>query len=68
MNRMFFANLIDLSFILFLLSLRIIHFKNVLLELLVFSLYPNNLIQGNINPDPILDYINGGEPLFNNGY
>ena len=64
MNRILFANLEDLSFILFLFSLRIIHFKNVLLELLVFSLYPNNLIQANINV-PILDYINGSVPLFN---
>ena len=66
MNRMFFANLKDLSFILFLFSLRIIHFENVLLELLVFSLYPNNLIQAKINVS-ILDYINGGVPLFS-GY
>ena len=67
MDRMFFANLKDLSFILFLFSLRIIHFKNVLLELLVFSLYPNNLIQANINV-PILDYIIcGSVPVFN-GY
>ena len=52
MTRIFFANLI--------------HFKNVSSELTMFSLYPNNLIQANINV-PILDYISGGVPLFNNG-
>ena len=46
MNGMFFANLKDLSFILFLFSLKMIHFRNVKLELLAFSMYANNRLSG----------------------
>ena len=58
MNRMFFCYLKRFEFHFILLFSQDNPFQKIMLELLEFSLYANNLIQGNINVS-ILDYING---------